>query len=132
MANKFLCPKCGGDLTYDGNIIFSVKNKYDKVGLLLLSTKLGEYGVKNTPPFRLDMGDKLEFFCPICHSPLECETHENLVGVKMFDNEGHEYEVCFSGVAGEKSTYKIQGKNVTSYGEHSPKYIKSLNLMPEE
>ncbi|MGM0612056.1 MAG: hypothetical protein ACQESM_00955 [Bacteroidota bacterium] len=131
MENTFKCPKCGGVLSQDGNLIFAVENKTGQRSLLMLSTKLGDYGIKNTLPFRFDVGDKFNFYCPVCQTPLECEEHEDLIKVEMTDDSDHTYQVCFSRVAGEQSTYRISGKNVTAYGQDAGKYenlIKEVNL----
>jgi len=122
MSNVFLCPKCKGCLNFDDNIIFSVKNIQGNKGLLLLSSELGNYKVLNKLPFRFEVGDKFSFFCPICHEELDCERDGNLVKVLMQDDEGHEFEVCFSRIAGEQSTYKILGKIVETYGDDAEKY----------
>ena len=131
MENTFKCPKCGGVLSQDGNLIFAVENKTGQRSLLMLSTKLGDYGIKNTLPFRFDVGDKFNFYCPVCQGSLKCEAHEDLIKVEMTDEKEYTYEVCFSRVAGEQSTYRIYGKTVTSYGEDAGKYaglIQELNL----
>jgi hypothetical protein len=111
------------------NVIFTVENMNKQRSLLLLSTSLGDYGVKNQLPFRFDVGDKFNFYCPVCHASLECEHHENLIKVEMEDESGHKYEVCFSRIAGEESTYKLYGKALTSYGSDAGKYEKLFKKM---
>jgi hypothetical protein len=40
----------------------------------------------------------------------------------MEDENGHLYEICFSRVVGEESTYRMYGKTVTAYGSDAGKY----------
>lgn len=131
MKPIFKCPKCDAILSQQEDLIFAVENMQGQRSLLLLSTRLGDYGIKNNLPFRFDVGDKFNFYCPVCQASLECEEHENLIKVEMNDEDGHTYFVCFSRVAGEKSTYRVAGKNVKAYGEHAGKYedlIKEIHL----
>ncbi len=131
MEKNYKCPHCKGVLTQNGNIVFLVENENKNRALLQLSTRLGEYGPQNKLPFRFDVGDKFSFFCPLCQKSLDCERHSDLVKVEMEDDSGHNYEVCFSRVAGEESTYRIYGKKVESYGADAGKYqhiFKNLEL----
>ncbi len=131
MEQKYKCPECGGVLSQNGNIVFLVENETKNRALLQLSTRLGEYGPKNKLPFRFDVGDKFSFYCPLCQTSLDCDTHSDLVKVEMEDESDHKYEVCFSRVAGEESTYRIYGKKVEAYGEDAGKYthvFKDLEL----
>ena len=131
MEKSFKCPKCGNVISEGEDIIFAVENKSGERSLLLLSTKLGEYGIKNTLPFRFDVGDKFNFYCPVCQALLDCEEHEDLMKVEMVDEEGYTYQVCFSRIAGEQSTYRISGKNITAYGKDAGKYenlFKEMNI----
>jgi len=46
----------------------------------------------------------------------------------MIDKNKDEYEILFSKIAGEKSTYKIVGESAEIYGEHHSNYIDFINL----
>jgi hypothetical protein len=46
----------------------------------------------------------------------------------MKDDKGNEYQILFSKIAGEKSTYKIIGESVEIFGEHHSNYIDFINL----
>ena len=46
----------------------------------------------------------------------------------MIGPENHEYEVLFSKIAGEKSTYTLIGESVSMYGEDSGNYVDFINL----
>lgn len=67
MENNYMCSKCKGYLKVDKHVIFSVATNRNERGLLLLSPTLGDYTVVSHPFFKLKEGEKLSFFCPICH-----------------------------------------------------------------
>ncbi|MBU1101513.1 MAG: hypothetical protein KKA84_14020 [Bacteroidetes bacterium] len=122
MKNVF-CPKCESKLNIDGNIIFSVKKSNGETGLVLLKNEPGDYSVKKHPSFDFEEGEMVHFFCPVCHANLaDNEVDEHLIKFQRSDEDGKIYEVLFSGIAGEHSTYLIRDKNVEPYGEDSTKY----------
>ncbi|RLD61680.1 MAG: hypothetical protein DRJ05_02055 [Bacteroidetes bacterium] len=125
---EYLCAHCNGQLTLDECVIFSVKTSSGKRGLISLHSEIGNYSVKKHPDFHFKEGDQLEFFCPICHKELASERHNNLAKVVMIDDQNNEFEVLFSKVAGEKSTFKIVGETMETYGDNSSQYIDFVNL----
>ena len=46
----------------------------------------------------------------------------------MIDENKKEYEILFSKIAGEKSTYKIVGESLEIFGDHHSNYIDFINL----
>jgi uncharacterized protein YbaR (Trm112 family) len=128
MAINYLCPYCNGYLNIDDNIIFATRTPKNNMGIILLHQELGNYSVTKHESFLYEDGDKLEFICPICHKNLTSWTQENLAKVIFEDEKGHIYEVLFSKVAGEKSTYKTIGENMEVYGSDSRKYLDFINL----
>ena len=126
MGNSFLCPKCSGHLKVGNGVVFSTRTKEGQVGLILLSPQLGNYKVYNHPSFDFEVGDYVEFFCPLCHIQLTSEKNENLAKVIMIDDELKESEILFSKIAGEKCTYKIVDENVEEFGEDSSRYLESI------
>ena len=128
MKNSFQCPKCDGYLNVGNQIILAADNKNGDSGLLLLDPEIGNYSVETNEHFSVETGAKYIFFCPICHERLCSDLHDNLSRIKMIDEEGHVFEVLFSKIAGEKSTYKIIGENVDLYGEHASNYLDFINL----
>ena len=123
--NDFICPHCRGHLRPSEKIIFSVKTRDGKAGLLLLSPHLGEYNIEKHYTFKLSQGEHLDIYCPICHESLSSvDEHVNLAKIFMIDNGGLESEIVFSKIVGEKCTYHIKGKgkSVESYGPDAPEY----------
>jgi len=104
------------------HIIFRVRNKERQTALLLLSPQIGNYSSIKHPSFEFSPGEKLDFFCPLCSKSLKSDIHENLAHVVMIDETGKKFDVYFSQVAGEHSTYKTDGVSVQSAGEDAGKY----------
>lgn len=128
MQNDYLCPKCNGYLNLGEDIIFSIKTKKKDVGLLILSMKLGDYTFRSHPKFVFEKGEKVDFFCPICHVNLAANNlNKNLARVKMIDKEKNEFSIIFSEIAGEKCTYKVK-QDIEAFGEDSKKYLQYLHL----
>jgi len=120
--NDFLCPKCEGHLRVGDHIIFKVKNDRKRTGLILLSALIGNYSSIKHPGFRFAEGESIDFFCPLCNFSLKSDIHENLVRVIMKDEDGDYYEVYFSKIAGEHTTYATTGDKLHVEGEHAGKY----------
>ncbi len=125
---EYLCPQCNGHLTLEDCVIFSVKTSDRKQGLISLHSEIGNYSVKKHPDFHFKEGDHLDFFCPICNTKLASKIHDKLARVIMIDNKNNEFEVLFSQVAGEKSTFKIVGETMEIFGDDSAEYIDFVNL----
>lgn len=125
---KYLCPHCNGHLTLEGSVVFSVKTADRKRGLISLHSELGNYSVNKHPDFHFKEGDHLEFYCPICNAKLASEIHDKLARLQMIDDNNNEFEVLFSQVAGEKSTFKMIGETMEIFGDDSAEYIDFVNL----
>jgi transcription initiation factor IIE alpha subunit len=128
MTNHFLCPECRSYLDVGDNLVFSVESDKGERGLIFLHSELGNYSVQTNSNFKVEEGKKYEFFCPVCNTELATEVNENLSKVIMIDPQNNEYEVLFSKIAGEKSTYTIIGENVNMYGEDYGNYVDFINL----
>lgn len=120
--NDFLCPKCKGHLRVGDQIIFKVKNGIKQNALLLLSPKIGNYSSVKHPSFEFNQGEILEFYCPLCNGSLKSDIHQNLALVLMKDESGKSFVVYFSQVAGEHSTYEIDGDSIHITGENAGIY----------
>ena len=120
--NDFLCPKCHDHLRIGNHIIFSVRNSKKQRAILMLSPQIGNYSSVKHPSFEISELEILEFFCPLCGAALKSEIHPNLAYVLMNDEKGNRYEVYFSQVAGEHSTFETSGDKVHATGEDAGKY----------
>lgn len=126
MKSEFICPKCSGHLLIDDKIIFTaISRKGKKSGMILLSSKVGDYTSLMHPSFKVEHGEEVDFFCPICHANLTAsDVDEKLVKIIMVDESSERHEIYFSGVMGEQCTYKISNEKIEKYGESSEKYYK--------
>ena len=128
MKNDYLCPHCNGHLQIDNRLILSVKHETDPGFLLLMNPDVGNYQTDFHPSHTIEDGQRFDFFCPICHIKLHSELNENLVMVLMRDENMKTFELHFSRIAGQKSTYKIMGKEVKSFGIDAPHYLDYISL----
>ncbi len=130
MNTHFLCPHCKGHLKVGDYIVFTTKNKAKKKGLLLLHPELGNYTSIKHPEYITIVGEQISFYCPLCHHSLESDFDENLVYVHMIDETNQSFDIYFSRVSGEKSTFRVTGDTVEASGEHADKY--TWFKMPEK
>ena len=120
--NDFMCPKCKGHLRVGDHIIFKIKNHRKETGLILLSPQIGNYSSIKHPSFEFGQGELVDFYCPLCSASLKSDIHKNLALVLMKDQEGKGFAVYFSQVAGEHSTYEVDGDSVRAAGEDAGLY----------
>jgi len=131
MQKYYICPECKGHLKVGEFIIFTVQNQKEESGLLLLHPRIGNYDSIKHPSFSFKKGEPLAFYCPLCSASLLSKFDKNLVHVIMKDKDNIEYNIYFSRIAGEKSTYKVSGdSSVMAAGEHSHRY--TYFKMPDE
>lgn len=120
--NDFLCPECNGHIRIGEHIILKVKNLKKQFGLLLLSPQIGNYSSVKHPAFEIKHGESLDFFCPLCNNSLKSDIHPNLAHVIMNDEAGKSYDVYFSQIAGEHSTYETKDDSVHIEGDDAGRY----------
>jgi hypothetical protein len=129
MTTDYMCPHCNGHLLIDNHLILTVKHEEDTGMLLLMDPEIGNYQTIFHQSNIIKDGQKFDFFCPICHVRLSSDLNENLVMVLMRDEKGKTFELHFSRIAGQKSTYKIMGKEVQTFGIDAPHYLDFLHLI---
>ena len=124
MQKYYTCPECRGHLKVGDHIVFTVKNSKGERGLKLLHPEIGNYSSIKHPSFKYSQGEPIDFSCPLCSISLQSKLDKNLVHVIMIDKDKKEYDIFFSRIAGEESTYGISGDGdkVMHAGEHSHKY----------
>lgn len=120
MGTSYLCPNCKLSLNVDNDIILVAINKTGKKGLVLLHTELGNYSIKKSDDFYLKESEAVDFVCPLCNTSIDYKfkiSYANLIRVT-----DKETQVIFSKIYGHRSTFQVEGKVVTTYGEHAIKY----------
>jgi hypothetical protein len=97
----------------------------DKRGLLMMNVGLGDYSYRNHPSLGIEDGETVEFFCPVCRANLKVpDINDKLVRLILDMNDGKRFDVYFSRVAGEHSTFKIDQEDVIEqYGEDANAYV---------
>ncbi len=129
MKASYLCPHCKGHLLLNEYLIFSVESEDNERLLLLINPEVGNYQSVHHPSYKLKDGQRFKFFCSICHSELHSDLNENLAMVHMTDSQNKVFELHFSRIAGQKSTYQIMGKEVKTFGIDAPHYLDFINLI---
>jgi len=120
MKAKYLCPHCKKVININEDVILTGKNNKGESGLISLHTELGNYSSKRSEDFNIEKGDLIELFCPICAESLNYEFKMSYS--KLIKVEDKEHIVIFSRKYGEQRTFKLEGKKVTTYGEHALKF----------
>jgi len=126
LKHNYSCPKCHAFLRIWNNIIFTIRSADgEKKGILLLNPKLGNYSITSHPSLHFEEGELIDFFCPVCHASLAADKiNSNLVRIIMTDEEGEQYDVYFSRIIGEESTFKIQDNNIIArFGKDDSHYV---------
>jgi hypothetical protein len=132
MNSDYLCKVCRGHLKVKTSIVLAVsKTNKSKGGLVFLNPEIGNYTTTTHPSFRIKEGEEYIYTCPICHSQLNSAKYKHLVRIIMIDEEGKEYNIYFSGIAGEKCTFKIRGAKLEKKGPDTKLYDKYFEV-PEE
>ncbi len=123
---NYLCPDCRSYLRVWNNIIFSVKScTEDKKGLLLLNPDLGNYEFISHYTLEFEEMECLDFFCPVCGSNLTAaDVNTNLARIIMVDQNQKQYDLYFSKLRGEHSTFKVSDDDIVEkYGKDSSSYV---------
>ncbi|MCJ7448830.1 MAG: hypothetical protein MUO72_14175 [Bacteroidales bacterium] len=132
MAVEYLCKICRGHLNVKTSIVLAAsKVNSSKRGLIFLNPEIGNYLTTTHPTFKIEEGAEYTYTCPICHSQLNSAKYNHLVRIIMIDEEGKEFNIYFSGIAGEKCTYKIRGTRIEKQGPDADLYDKYFDV-PEE
>ena len=133
MAVEYICKICRGNLNVKTSIVLAASKLHSsKRGLVFLNPELGNYTTTTHPSFEIQEGEEYVYTCPICHSQLNSTKYKHLVRIIMIDEKGKEYNIYFSGIAGEKCTYKIREDKVElKTGPDTKTYDKYFDV-PEE
>ena len=124
MVLHYFCPKCNSYLRVLEYINLTFKSK-EKQGVILLHPEIGNYQFHVHDTVSFEQFEKVDFYCPVCFKNLKAtEINENLASIKMLDDEDRVYDVFFSRIAGEHSTFKIDADNIIEeYGEDKDGYL---------
>jgi hypothetical protein len=123
---NFLCPHCRAYLRVWNNIIFIVSSNLRNLsGILLLNPELGNYNLIHHSSIEFEEGEILNFICPVCRADLTAsDINVNLARIIMLDADDKEYDVYFSKICGEHSTFVIHDDDILEkFGEDNLSYV---------
>jgi hypothetical protein len=133
MATEYLCKVCRGHLNVKTSIVLAAtKTNSSERGLVFLNPEIGNYTTTTHASFKIKEGEEYVYNCPICHSQLNSAKYNHLVRIIMIDDDKKEYNIYFSGIAGEKCTYKIRGSKVEAVQGPDAKLYNKYFEVPEE
>ena len=101
-------------------------------GILLLNAELGNYQMMHDPEFEYKSGDHINFYCPVCHHSLGIpKVSESLAKIRMIHENGEEFEIVFSIIAGKELTMKIKNNTIIeSFGDGAEEYQNYWGEVP--
>ena len=121
--NDYICPNCKGHLNVGGFLVFATRTERKHKGLIMMSTVVGNYEYTHHNKFVLNDTEKVDFECPICQSDLTSNRNKDHAMIHMVvEEDGSEYELYFSKIAGNKSTYLVANDAVESFGEDASEF----------
>jgi hypothetical protein len=126
MKVDYICPHCGSHLVCGDHLVLTVDSDNGKKrGLIMMDVRPGNYSYLSHPDLHFEDGEEVDFYCPVFRKNLKVpEINDKLVRLIMVDETGKEFDVYFSRVAGEKSTFKIDKQDVIEhYGEDASGYV---------
>jgi hypothetical protein len=133
MNSDYLCKVCRGHLKVKTSIVLAASQRNgSKGGLVFLNPEIGNYVTTTHPSFKIKEGEEYTYTCPICHSQLNSAKYNHLVRIIMIDENGKEFNIYFSGIAGEKCTFKIRGTKFESKGPDAQLYDKYFEVPDED
>ncbi|NLV18088.1 MAG: hypothetical protein GXY51_01200 [Bacteroidetes bacterium] len=134
MAVNYLCKVCRGHLNVKNSIILSATNLGDRreKGLVLLNPKIGNYTKTTHPTFSIKEGVEYIYTCPICGAQLNSMKYLHMVRILMIDETGREFNIYFSGIGGEKCTYKIRENIIEEKSGPDVRIYDKYFEVPEE
>jgi hypothetical protein len=121
MEKQYHCPHCSGHLKITDCIILLGRKENKEQGFIILHPEVGNYSSRRHPSFKLEQNEAVELFCPLCHKSLASDFDENLSHLILIENNKN-YDIYFSRIHGEHSTYLVNGDKVTATGAHSERY----------
>jgi len=122
----YKCPHCKASINAKRNIILASHKTGDKnnKGLVLLHEEIGNYTVAMSASLKLESGDEVDFYCPVCNHELNSEQGEHLASFLRVNETGEESTIVISRIYGERCTFQVDDKKrVKSYGESVQRYL---------
>jgi len=134
MALDYLCKVCRGHLKVKTSIVLAATKLTDRTqkGLVFLDPEIGNYTKVTHPSFQIKEGEEYIYTCPICSAQLNSMKYLHLVRIILIEEDGKEFNIYFSGIAGEKCTFKIRGNKLKVKKGPDVKIYNKYFEVPEE
>jgi hypothetical protein len=116
MKRSYSCPRCQATLNPNVKVILTAVSA-GRRGLVLLSPQPGNYNAIMSEELPIQVGDLVEFRCPVCNALLTSGENENLAALRFRFSTGLQGTVLFSRRYGEHATYFISDDEVRTYGD---------------
>jgi len=132
--STFFCPHCDAELNPGGGPIVKVRGRlhsptFSVTTNLFLSARLGVYGRMAADHVELREGAKIEFFCPTCDESFSQSEDDDLVTIRMRDDDGRVFMVSFNKHYGKRSTFVVDpaGRVDRTFGRDADSYRVALD-----
>jgi len=131
----YSCPHCGQVLNPDETVILI--GHIDRQDVLIgFHPQPGNYTVYLPPGVDLQYGRAADFFCPLCRTNLESQTHESFCELVIWQGQQRR-RIMFSRIAGEHATYILREEPAEKkapqleerHGEHTDRYEITLTFV---
>ena len=129
MKRSYFCPHCEAMLNPGQKIVIKAVKDL-AAGLFLFSPQVGNYNLIMPDNFRLSIGDRVTFYCPVCGADLSSEADDELAVLDCTVEGKGTFEVHFSRVFGKHATFVVRDGQVQRFGEHA-EYYQSVNFFGE-
>ncbi len=122
MRWSYHCPICGAHLNpATENIVLLADCEFGR-GLFLFNETPGNYSLSLPENITLEKGQIWEFLCPVCRGNLTSKANPNIAMIRVIVDQGKDYAVFFSKVAGEQATFVVNAEGAEVYGPHAVHY----------
>lgn len=111
----FHCTSCNHKLSDEKNIILTTKRGDQKLGLIKLSTSVGNYNYVHEPYVEFEQGEMITFCCTVCDESQNSVEFPNYALLKMSVNKDIQFEVLFSRKVGVQKTYIVTEDGIETY-----------------
>lgn len=124
---NYHCPHCKSQLNKGNQVKFHVVCSNHQKSTLLLSKQPGVYGYKSQHDLTIENGDKVDFFCPSCETPLHSEKRPGFVQLELWTDDAPYLDLFFSPICGERLTYVEMHGELMRFGSDFFSIMKTRN-----
>ncbi len=121
MAWTYSCPHCGNVVNPDETVILLAILGESQM-LVGLHPQPGNYTTYLPPGVQINVGDKWNFYCPLCRADLTDQEYNDLCALILHEGKTGR-RVLFSKISGQRATYLIKDEQLDEiHGEDAKKH----------